>query len=411
MENLYVRMLGGFSISIGNKVISYRDNRSKRIWLLLAYLIYHRHRIVLQAELMNLLWGEGEQGTNPTGALKTTLHRARQVLEGLWPGAGHQLILSQSGGYVWSSQVPLAVDIDQFDKLCREGDDTEERTDRDYQAVQLYGGDFLAHVASESWVIPIAAYYRNRYMQSLLRVLPELMEQERYSEVAGLCQVAATVEPFHEEVHLFMMRALLKLGDHKGVESVYHTFSQRMSVDFGVLPSQEIRESYYEAIKTDNGQMVSVEELKEQLKEDGGEGAFICEYDFFRVLYRFMSRFMERCGIVTHIALLSVTGKGDKKLSERKRKGAMEGLEEQLRECLRQGDCAAKCSVSQYVLMLPQANYENSCTVCERIRKAFYRRHPHSDAEIRYVVYSLSPREESFALDKKEVINGNSIQE
>ena len=47
----------------------------------------------------------------------------------------------------------------------------------------------------------------------------------------------------------------------------------------------------------------------------------------------------------------------------------MENLQEQVRTGLRRGDVAARCSVSQYILMLPQANYENSCMVCRRLIK------------------------------------------
>ena len=103
MEKLYVQMLGGLSIGTENTKISDRDSRSRKIWILLAYMIYHRHRIVEQEELINLLWGEDERGENPTGALKTMLHRARSVLDKLWFKAGRDLILNQNGGYVWNA--------------------------------------------------------------------------------------------------------------------------------------------------------------------------------------------------------------------------------------------------------------------------------------------------------------------
>ena len=47
--------------------------------------------------------------------------------------------------------------------------------------------------------------------------------------------------------------------------------------------------------------------------------------------------------------------------------------------------------MSQYILLLPQANYENSCKVCERIIKAFCRQYPHSPAQLHYSVQPLEP--------------------
>ena len=69
----------------------------------------------------------------------------------------------------------------------------------------------------------------------------------------------------------------------------------------------------------------------------------------------------------------------------------MENLEDQIRISLRRGDAVARCSGSQYILMLPQANYENSCMVCERIVGAFSRRYPHSPVQLQYAVHPLEP--------------------
>lgn len=403
MENLYIQMLGGFSISTKNKQISDRDNRSRKVWILLAYLIYHRHRVVLQEEFIDLLWGEEEQGANPAGAFKTMVHRLRSMLDVLWPSAGHDLILHQNGGYTWNREANIVLDIEQFDKLCRKENVNEaEQFQRDFQALQLYQGDFLSNLSSEIWVIPIAAYYHNCYIQSLLRVLPVLFEQERYSEAAELCRMASNVEPFHEEIHCYLMQALLCMGDQKGVVNIYKKMSERLFTNFGIIPSESMRALYYEAIKTNNEHALPIEVIQEQLREeDTTEGALICEYDFFRVLYHSMARSMARNGIAVHIALLSVVGQRGAELSVRKQQETMKNLKEQIRVSLRRGDAAAQCSVSQYILMLPQANYENSCIVCERIKKAYYRKHPHSDVVIQHAVYPLKPDEGRFG---KEVL-------
>jgi len=398
MEMLYVQMLGGLSISTETKQITDRDNRSRKIWALLAYLIYHRHRIVLQDELINFLWSEEEQGANPVGALKTMFHRARTMLDKLWPSAGHDLVLNQNGGYMWSGAVNMKVDIDEFDRLCRKsaGGDTDS-IESDFKALQLYKGDFLQNMSSESWVIPIAAYYHNCYIQSLLRLIPVLMSKEQYNEVADICHVAASVEPFSEEIHYYYMKALLSMGDQKGVTNVYKQFSERLYSNFGIMPNEETRALYHEANKTDNRQIVTIEIIKEQLREiDSPEGALICEYDFFRVLYRSMARSLARSGMAAHIALLTIDGN----LSKRKLEGAMDMLEDEIRISLRRGDTAARCSVSQFIVMLPQANYENSCMICERVVKAYYRKHPHSDANVHYAVYPLEPDEGSFQMNK-----------
>ena len=132
--------------------------------------------------------------------------------------------------------------------------------------------------------------------------------------------------------------------------------------------------------------------VREQLREqEPPAGALVCDYDFFKVLYHAEARMIARSGDAVHIGLLSVLGEGGKELPKRSLDRAMENLQEQIRLNLRRGDIASRCSVSQFILMLPQANYENSCMVCERVIKAFYRQYPHSPAELHYSVQPLEP--------------------
>lgn len=392
METLQIQMLGKFVISTQDVKISDSDNRSRKLWILLAYLLYHRRRVVTQEELIHLLWDEMEEGKNPAGALKTVFHRVRVMLDGLWPEAGRQLILYQKGGYRWNPDVPVSIDIDQFDDLCSNISEGEEQYLQEYTAVLLYKGDFLSKLSSEAWVIPIAAYYHNCYMRCLLELLPKMLLQEQYDEAAQLCRVAAMIEPYDEDIHCYLMKALLGMGDHKGAAKIYEQFRERLYSYFGVVPNEETRTLYHEAVKTDNGHAVSIENIMQQLKEaDEKNGALICEYDFFRVLYRALERSMVRSGIVAHIALLSVEEISGEALTRRKLQRAMNMLEEQIRLSLRRGDAVARCSNSQYIVMLPQANYENSCMICERVIQSYCRRHPHSDVDIKYEVYPVGP--------------------
>lgn len=57
MENMYIRMLGEFSIQVGDRKISDNDNRTRKIWILLACLICQKGRMVPSRKLIELLWG------------------------------------------------------------------------------------------------------------------------------------------------------------------------------------------------------------------------------------------------------------------------------------------------------------------------------------------------------------------
>ena len=392
LEHITIQMLGEFSLSTQTQKISDRDNRSRKLWLLLAFLIHNRCRTISHEELTDLLW-DGADRSNSGGALKTTFHRVRSSLNSLWPSAGHDLILRGEGGYRWNSDAPVTLDIDDFERLCSAQADGEAAQLQIYlQALSLYRGDFLAKMSDDPWVAPICAHYHALYLQVLGKTLPLLMERGRSGEAADLCRAASAVAPHDASIHRYWMQALLEMGDAEGAADVYQAFSDRFLSVFGVIPPEDLRALYREATRSASPYAVNIETVVEQLREPADlPGALMCEYDFFIVLCRSVARSMSRTGIATHIALFSVCAEGGGPLSKRSLPGVMEKLDEEIRTSLRRGDAASRCSSTQYILMLPQANYENSCMVCSRIIKNFTRKYPHSPARFQYTVYPLSP--------------------
>lgn len=391
MEHLYIHMFGDFSLQMGEHRISDRDNRSRKVWLLLAYLICRRGRTISRKELIQLLWGN-ESSNNPENALKTTFHRVRTLLNQLSPSAGHDLLLWQNGGYIWNPAIPMTVDTDRFDQLCQT-DRTDEAAwlSAALEALSLYRGDFLSELSSEAWIMPITSYYHNLYIQLILDTTPLLSAAGRHREAADLCRNALTLEPYHEPLHRILMQELLAMGDQKGAASVYGDLQQQLFTELGIQPGDETKALYRSATQSLRPQIMPMDLILEHLQEnDAVPGALRCEFDYFKILCHAEARAMMRSGKATHLALLSVSGPGNEPLSKRSLEKAMEHLGQQIGSNLRRGDTYSQCSVSQYIIMLPQANYENSCMVCQRLINAFIRRHPHSPARIHVAVQPLS---------------------
>ena len=391
MNNLKVSMFGEFSIKGENTSVCDSDNRSKKVWSLLAYIIFHRNSTIKAGELQALLWSDNEREMNSPGALKTLLYRARTELDKLWDGAGKQLILYRNNGYMWNDNFGIESDYEEYDrleKLILQRD--ENFLDNSVALLKLYQGEFLSRLNSELWVMPITTYYHNSYISHLVDALPLLLEKQRYEEMLEFCKVASSLDPFDESIHCYWMRAYIAMGEHKKAVDVYRKLSDRLLSELGVIPSQDTRALYHEAIKSSNEFAISVEMLQEQLKENNAlSGALICEYDFFRVLCHSMSRSVLRNGIAIHLALITMRGKKVNELDGKRWEKLQNGLQDTIRCSLRRGDSAARCSASQFVIMLPRANYENSCMVCERILKAYYQKYSRLDAELRFDVFPI----------------------
>ena len=392
LNRLFICMLGEFSLRFGENTISDNHNRAKKVWQLLAYLICQKERNVPRHELIQLLWGDDSSSGNPENTLKITFHRARALLDQLWPTAGHDLILRQDGCYKWNTEIPAEIDFEQFEALSHREGSEEECLQGMLSALSLYQGDFLPKLSSEPWIIPISTHFHNLYIQTILAVCPLLSARGRHQDAIDICRHAILLEPYHEPLHQQLMRSLLDMGDQKGAIAVYDTLSQRLFSDFGIKPNGDTRALHRTATQSLSSDTLPIDVVLEQIQEsDAPVGALECEYDFFKVLCFSEARSMLRSGKATHIALLSLTGKDSETLQKRSLDRTMDNLQEHIRTNLRRGDAFSRCSASQFILLLPQANYENSCMVAKRVIASFLRKYPHTPAKILSMVQPLSP--------------------
>ena len=391
---LQVQMLGQFTLRYGDRTISDSDDRSRRVWSLLAYMLYNHGRSFAQEELIHLYWSNSEKSADPGNALKSIFHRIRTALDKLQPGLGRLLIRRKAGRYFWNNVMPLSLDIEDFEAhfhAAEAAGDDDVRLAEYQSALALYAGDPLPRMTDEIWTIPIVAYYHSLYTRAAAGAIELLEKQERTVEAVALCRRAIHIEPYQEDLYEHLMRGLLRTGDMKGAMSVYEEMSELLFAHFGVMPSETLRTLYRQATRTVNDRTLTMDEVCSQLEEPAPHGgAMVCEYDFFKILYRAEARSIARNGHSANICLLSVSGKDGEMLARRSLDPAMNNLQVLVQNNLRRGDVIARCSISQYIILLPQANYENSRMVADRLVSAFYRRYPHSPARLRYTVQPLA---------------------
>lgn len=394
---LNVKMLGGFSIERGDQSISDQNNRMRKVWLLLAYLIHSRSDHVTQEHYLRLLQNSGGETADPTGRLKAIFYRARTMLDQLGGNAGRELILHTNGAYTWNGSVPLVLDTDEFEHLCRQAsaaEDSDAALALYLQALEVYRGDFLPKLSTDPWVMPISTYYHQMFLDAAYQALALLEARERWPEAAGLCRKALKLEPYSEELYQHLMRCLLAVDDRAAALAAYEEMSELLFSVLGIMPSPESRELYRRASHEGPNPSIPAGDIRDMLQEPAGpNGAMYCEYDFFRLIYQLQARSIIRSGDIVHIALFSLHGPNRAPLARRSLDRAMDNLQELMIRNLRQSDIVTRCSVSQLIVMLPQANYENSCAVCKRIISAFNRQYPHSPARIHYSVQPLEPRQ------------------
>lgn len=383
---LEVRMLGGFSLKRGDITLEV-SGRSRKLYLLLACLIRERERAIPYEELSRLLWPGADLDAGTLNALKALLHRARRLLDGLGGEAGTYL-LNRDGLCRWDPDVPVALDAEEFSALCREGTENEPiQPERLVRALELYQGDLLP-AADCPWAAEQAEALHRLWRRTALAALPLLEEQGRWEQAAGLAEQALRLEPEEESFCRVRMEALLRLGQKREAAKTYQTFQETLLAKKGVLPSDELRELCRAARLDPDPRAITPADLPQRLREPPSDGALLCEFDFFRMLCFSLVRLAQRQEQSLHTALITLAGAED--IPRYSLDRAMDNLQAVILTNLRRGDAVARCSASQFVLLLPQAGLEDAQRVCRRVGRAFTRQFPHAPVRLDFTVLPLN---------------------
>ena len=191
-------------------------------------------------------------------------------------------------------------------------------------------------------------------------------------------------------LHQHLLKSLAERGEYEQAAAVYEEVRELLYSSLGITPAEETQMIHREILRNITGYAMLPEAVREQLREESpSSGAIVCEYSFFKFFYQAEARAAARRGDAVHVGILSVTDEDGKELARRSLDRAMENLQVQIQRSLRKSDVVSRCSASQFVVLLLQANYENSCMVCDRIVRAFTRAYPHSPAKIHPVVMPL----------------------
>ncbi len=377
-EKLYITMLAGFSMcreSGGERVsISEQDKAFRRMWTFLQYMSAFRQRTVSQEELIEVLWGHSELD-DPANALKTLLHRARAVLESIGFADGKKVLCYRRGVYSWHPELEIVVDTEEFDRLCAQSGAlaTEEELGFALRALALYTGDFLPGADSSSWPLSLRAHYHAHYFRLCGDTAAALGRLGRYDEAIDLCRAATLIDPYEEAVQLRLMQLLAASGARQAAIARYAEVAGMLMDELGVVPSQEVTELYRELSRSSEGVERDLSVVRRDLTEKGPKrGAFFCQYVVFRDIYRLEARKAARSGQVVQLVMLTLTGRGGGRLDAQQRASAMLALRRAIYRSLRSGDVCTRFSATQFLVLLPTANHENSVKIIGRILRLFH---------------------------------------
>jgi predicted ATPase/DNA-binding SARP family transcriptional activator/DNA-binding CsgD family transcriptional regulator len=231
-EAIRVKLLGGFSVSVGSRTVPHSEWRLRKAAALVKLLAMAPGHRLHREQLMDLLWPESGRKA-ASNSLRKTLHAVRKTLDsaggsGYLAGDGESLVLCPYG--------ELWVDVDAFERAAATARRSRGRAA--YRAaLELYTGELLPEDRYEGW----AEGRREELRHLRLAMLVELAElYEAHGEVVAAVEPLQKViadEPTNEEAHARLMRLYALTGREGDGLLQYERLRDALSGQLGAEPS------------------------------------------------------------------------------------------------------------------------------------------------------------------------------
>jgi len=196
---------------------------------LLLYLARSPHRARSRDHLVGIFWAD-----KPEPAARHSLNVSISTLR---KALGDNKLLSTSADQVRLQAGAIRLDVDELDRLAREGDWAG--------AVRLAGGPFCEGFAIpdasgfEDWLTGERRHWAERQVEVLLRRGEELERRGFETNAKQMAERALDIEPRSESAIRLLMRSMALSGERAAALSRFEHFRDNLAASLGAEPEAE----------------------------------------------------------------------------------------------------------------------------------------------------------------------------
>lgn len=235
---LAVRLLGPFELTIGGQRV--RDWRGQRTQSLAQFLSAHRQRSVPRDELIAAVWPDVDEDDG-RHRLHQAVYELRRTLHAIDPGRSP--IVCIDGGYRVDHEVPVWVDVEEFDDLMSaasrsfSAQRSGEAIALGQQALQLYRGDFLCQATGADWATAERNRLRARFVQLSIHLGGLLAGDGDDAAALAVVDPVLGMEPWNEDATVIKMRCHARGGARSMATAAFRSCTQALTAEFGLTPA------------------------------------------------------------------------------------------------------------------------------------------------------------------------------
>lgn len=382
---IQITLLGRFQITLDGRPALAGMAQSRKIQLLVQYLLLQYGRPATHAELTAALWGNAGDADM---SLRAVMHRFRTMAAKEDPALVN-CILTSRGSYVWNMDLDCEVDIFTIRRLAEQVENEEDpaiRADLYRRIIAQYGGRLLPDSAGEPWVERQRVWLHNLYKDTLFSLIELCEDEGNMEQVVELCRQGLRADRFDERLYVEQILALENLGRSEEAEQV-----AAQATEVGCLHgdgrARNLNGSYKRMQQSELAMETDLDRILKEVCESETDGAYLCGYETFRSICRVQQRMRARFDLSLFLVTVSIVPPVSRPGSARTA-AAMRVLESVLCRTLRGSDVVARYSDTRFVLLLGGLASDGSSPM-ERVRAEFYRRPEHDGYLLTYRLHTL----------------------
>jgi predicted ATPase/DNA-binding SARP family transcriptional activator len=242
---LHVRLLGGFGVSVGSRLVdegSWRLRKAKSLVKLLALAPGHR---IHRERVVELLWPDRDPASAANNlhqvlyAARRALAAAGQSTEGLLELRDDLVLLGPAEG--------VDTDVECFETLADRARDTG--TPEDIRtAIEAYAGELLPEDRYEDWTAARRGALRERYLHLLVALADAHMDRQQIDLAIERLRQVLSEDELYEPAHRALMRSYATAGRRQDALHQYARLRDALRAEYDADPDPETRRLYRELL-------------------------------------------------------------------------------------------------------------------------------------------------------------------
>lgn len=372
---LFVRTLGGFSLSWNGALIAEGSKSNESQFTYLLQILLHNYLTGVSRNRLEELLFEDRDIRNMHHAIQSVIYNAKKKLKrsGL-PEVNY--ILQKKGVFYWNQEIPVCEDAMEFERLYQEAEQTKDpdkRLELYLEACHCYSGEFLPAKTGVIWVAQEARRFHGIFCACMEQAVNLLRDRQDYFQMKELGIYASRTSPL-ADWEVVTMEALVALGYYEDARKLYEDTVAYYFQEQGLRPSRKLLEMLNRLSQRMDHRYEVLDTIQMDLlrTDNSSPGGYLCTYPVFQGVYRMVERMMERGGQSVYLMLCTVI---DSKGNPMKEGALLEEFSQRLEEAIycsiRRSDVFSRYGRGQYLVLLINTTYEDISIIQRRINSRF----------------------------------------